>query len=59
MIPMAPNENPDDEANAIEDRRQSVSDWLGLFWLVAALCFGFALLVAAGYGVRALLRAFN
>lgn len=56
---MAPSENPEDQAAAKEDRRQSTSDWIGLLGLVAALCLGFALLVAAGYGVRALFRAFN
>ena len=56
---MASNDNPDDRAIAEEDRRESASDWTGLATLVATLCVGFVLLVAAGYGVRALLRAFN
>ncbi|MFC5498525.1 hypothetical protein ACFPOE_13345 [Caenimonas terrae] len=41
------------------DRRQSAFDWMALLGLVATLCIGFVLLVAAGYGIRALLRAFS
>lgn len=53
------DEQPDDQAIAKEDRRESASDWVGLATLVATLCVGFVLLVAAGYAVRALLRYLN
>lgn len=53
------DQQPDDELIAKEDRRESASDWAGLATLVATLCVGFVLLVAAGYAVRALLRYFN
>ena len=53
------DEQPDDQAIADEDRRESASDWMGLATLVGTVCLGFVLLVAAGYGVRALLRYFN
>lgn len=55
---MATIEDPEEQAIAKEDRRQSVSDWLALLALVAILCLGFVLLVAAGYGIRALVRSF-
>lgn len=51
---IAPIEDPD---NQKEDQRQSVADWLALLALVAALCLGFVLRVAAGYRLRALLRS--
>ena len=57
--PMAASERPDDAAIAEQDRRESASDRTALVTLVAALCLGFVLLVAAGYGVRALVRAFS
>jgi hypothetical protein len=56
---MAPNEQPDDQAIAQEDRRESAYDRFALVALVAALCVGFVLLVAIGYGVRALIRSFS
>ena len=56
---MEPNDKPDDRSIQREDRRESTSDWLAMVGLVAALCAGFAVLVVAGYGVRALLRTFN
>jgi hypothetical protein len=46
---------PDDEAILKEDRREAKSDTMAMLGLVLALCLGFAVLVAAGYGVRALL----
>lgn len=52
---MEPNQVPDDQVILDEDRRESKSDWLAMLGLVAALCIGFAVLVAAGYGVRSLL----
>jgi hypothetical protein len=51
-----PNEHHDDKLTPKEDRRESVSDWMGMLTLVAAISAGFVLLVAAGYGVRALYR---
>lgn len=56
---MEPNDNPDDQTILKEDRREAKSDWIAMAGLVAALCIGFAVLVAAGYGVRALLRTLN
>lgn len=53
------NEQPDDQAITKQDRRESAYDWVGLATLIATLCVGFVLLVAAGYAVRALLRSFN
>lgn len=53
---MEPDETPDDQAIAQDDRREATSDWIAMIALVVALCLGFALLVWAGYGVRALLR---
>ena len=55
---MERNETPDDQAILREDRREAKSDWMAMVGLVVALCAGFAVLVAAGYGVRALLRTF-
>ena len=49
---MEPNPMPDDQAIRKEDRRESKSDWLAMLGLVVALCIGFAVLVAAGYGLR-------
>lgn len=54
---MAPIDDPEDQASAKEDRRQSVSDWLALLALVVVLCLGFVVLVAAGYGLRAMVRS--
>jgi hypothetical protein len=56
---MAPNPDPQDQVIEEADRRESVSDWIGLAALIAALCIGFVLLVAAGYGLRALFRSFG
>ena len=56
---MATDDDPDEQSIVNQDRRESASDWMGLGTLVAALCIGFVALVAAGYGVRALLRAFG
>jgi len=52
---MDTNDVPDDNAIRKEDRRESKSDWMAMAGLVAALCIGFAVLVAAGYGLRDLL----
>jgi hypothetical protein len=52
---METNDVPDDEAIRKEDRREAKSDWMAMAGLVLALCVGFAVLVAAGYGVRDLL----
>jgi len=43
---------PDDDAIRREDRREAKSDWMAMAGLVVALCIGFAVLVAAGYGLR-------
>jgi hypothetical protein len=51
-----PNQHHDDKLTSKEDRRESVSDWMGMLTLIAAVSAGFVLLVAAGYGVRALYR---
>lgn len=56
---MAPDERPDDQTIAEEDRRESHSDWTGLATLVATLCVGFVLLVVLGYAVRGLIRSFG
>ena len=56
---MEPDKTPDDAAIVQDDKRESVVDRFALLGLVLTLCIGFVLLVAAGYGVRALLRSFN
>jgi hypothetical protein len=56
---MEQNEDREDPVAVEQDRRESVSDWMGLLALIGVLCLAFVLLVAGGYAVRSLFRAFG